>query len=197
MIEIFDELQKEGVIFRAKNLNELGLSNYLINKMVNQGHLKKIYQGVYAIDDIKNIKLTDINVIIENGVLSLMSAAVYYKLIDGTIVKCDITLDRDQKPPKIPYDIFMYYYTTSDLYGVGLNVINQGNRKLKIYDLERTICDIIKHRNKYDEQLVNTIFSNYLKRNDVNIPKLLGYSKKVRIYNVVLQYLEMFGGYGE
>ena len=197
MIEIFEELQKDGVIFRAKTLNELGVSNYLITKMVNEGHLKKIYQGVYAIDDIKNIKLTDINVIIENGVLSLMSAAVYYELIDGTTIKCDITLDRDQKPPKIPYDIFMYYYTTSDLYGVGLNVINQGNRKLKIYDLERTMCDIIKHRNKYDEQLVNTIFSNYLKRNDANIPKLLSYSKKVRIYNVILQYLEMFGGYGE
>lgn len=186
-----------GIIYRTKDLNEKGISNYVISKMIDQGSLVKVCHGIYAVDDIKELHVTDINVMVENGVISLMSAAMYYKLIDGSVTRCTLTLDRDQKPPKIPYDIFAYIYTTSGLYGIGLNVIDCQGRKIKIYDVERTVCDILKHRNKYDKKVVNQIFINYLKRPDKDIEKLIDYSKQLRIYNVVKQYLEILGEFYE
>lgn len=187
----------DGIIYRTKDLNDQGFSNYLISKMIDKGSLVKVCHGVYAIDEIKALHVSDINVMVENGVISLMSAAIYYELYDGTISRCTLTIDRDQKPPKIPYDIFAYIYTTSGLYGIGLNVVDYNGRKVKIYDVERTVCDILKHRNKYDKQVVKTIFMNYLRREDCDIEKLIAYSKKLRIYNVVKQYLEILGDYYE
>ena len=195
MKENLELIFSKGSICRTKDLNEVGISNYLISKMIGEGFLTKIYQGVYAIEDIKTIKLTDINIIVENGIISLVSAACYYQLTTGEFVKCTITLDRDQKPPRIPYDLFMYFYTTSSLYDVGLNIINEGGRKIKIYDVERTVCDILKHRSKYDNELVNEIFINYLKRKDCDVEKLLLYSKELRVHAIVVRYLEIFGGY--
>ncbi len=72
-----------GNFFRTKELNEQGITNYKITKLVDEGVLIKVYQGVYALGDFNTIEIRDINVIVENGVVSLKSAAYYYKLLDG------------------------------------------------------------------------------------------------------------------
>lgn len=187
-------LSDVGVIFRTRELHEQGLNNYEIGKLLTEGILTKLYQGVYTIGDIDKLKLTDINVIVENGIVSLTSAAFYYKLTSEEIGKISITLNRDQKPPKIPYDLFSYYYTTSKFYDIGLKVIDQNGRKIKIYDVERTVCDILRHRSKYDSTLIREILENYLSLENNDMEKLIKYSKELRIYNVLKQYLEILGG---
>lgn len=191
---IIELLSETGLVFRTKELNNQGITNYEISKLLEEGMLEKIYQGVYTIGDIERLQLSDINVIVENGVVSLTSAAFFYKLINDDVGKITITLNRDQKPPKIPYDLFSYYYTTSKFYDVGLRVIDQNGRKVKMYNIERTICDILRHRNKYDSLLIREILDNYLKREDSNIERLIEYSKELRIYNVLMQYLAILGG---
>ncbi|MFV0289213.1 MAG: type IV toxin-antitoxin system AbiEi family antitoxin domain-containing protein [Mycoplasmatales bacterium] len=191
LIEILSET---GLVFRTKELNEQGLSNYEIGKLVTEGIIEKLYQGVYTLGDIDNLKLTDINVIVENGIISLKSAAFYYKLTTEEEGKITITLNRDQKPPKIPFDLFSYYYTTSRFYDIGLKIIDQNGRKIKIYDVERTVCDILRHRAKYDSYLIREILENYLKSEVYDIDKLIMYAKELRIYNVLKQYLEILGG---
>ncbi len=183
-----------GNFFRTKELNEQGITNYKISKLIDEGVLIKVYQGVYALGDVDTIEIRDINVIVENGVVSLKSAAYYYRLLDGEEGKIEITINRDQKPPKLPYDFFSYYYTTSKFYEIGLNVIDQNGRKLKIYDIERTVCDIIRHRSKYDSYIVREVIDNYLKSSTCDVEKLLDYASQLRVRSIVENYLEILGG---
>lgn len=184
----------KGVVFRTKDLNEQGFNNYEISKLLDEGILTKMYQGVYSVCDLDKMQLSDINVIVENGIISLTSAAYYYKLTSGEVGKITITLNREQKPPKLPYDLFSYYYTTSKFYDVGLNVFDQNGRSVKIYDMERTVCDIIKHRSRYDLGLVREVVENYIQREDKDMDKLMAYAKELRVLNVLVQYLEILGG---
>lgn len=189
-----EELVLQGIVFRTRDLNEQGFTNYEISKLLEEGLLSKLYQGVYTISNLANIKLSDINVIVENGIISLTSAAYYYKLTTGEAGKITLTLNREQKPPKLPYDLFAYYYTSSKFYEVGLNIIDQNGRKVKIYDIERTVCDMIRHRSKYDLALVREVLKNYLEREDRDVEKLIEYSRQLRVYNVLSKYLEILGG---
>lgn len=183
-----------GNFFRTKELNVQGINNYKISKLVDEGVLVKVYQGVYALGDVDTIEIRDINVIVENGVVSLKSAAYYYRLLDGEEGKIEITLNRDQKPPKLPYDFFCYYYTTSKFFEIGLQVVDQDGRKLKIYDVERTVCDIVRHRSKYDSYIVRDVIENYLKSEQCDIEKLLDYASQLRVRSIVENYLEILGG---
>ncbi len=194
-INYYELLITQGTVFRTKELNDQGISGYKIIKLVQEGVIVKVYQGVYSIGDINKLEIRDINVIVENGIVSLKSAAYYYKLIDGEELKIEITLDRDHKPPKLPYDIFCYYYTSSKFYDIGLNVIDQNGRKIQIYDKERTVCDIIRHRSKYDSNEVREIVNNYLIGKDKDIDKLLTYATELRIRSAVERYIEVLGGY--
>ncbi|WP_073160337.1 hypothetical protein [Halanaerobium congolense] len=62
---------------------------------------------------------------------------------------------------------------------------------IKVYNKERTICDILKNRNNMDPSLLNTAIRNYLTSKGKNIPKLLDYSKKLRIKTILRRYLEI------
>lgn len=188
-------LESKGPVFRTRDLHSQGLTNYQISKLIDEGAIEKLYQGVYTLSDFKSLQITDINVIVENGIVSLTSAAFYYKLTDKDEGRITVTLKRDQKPPKIPYDLFAYYYTTSKFFDIGLQILDQNGRTVKIYDVERTVCDIIRHRSKYNSMLVREVVESYLARDDVNIKKLLGYAKQLRVESVVSQYLEILGGF--
>lgn len=179
----------EGTCIRTRELNEQGFNDYKIKKLITENIIKKIYQGVYQLVDCEKLTISDINVIIENGIISMTSAAFYYKLLDGEEGKITITLDRDKKPPKMPYEIFNYYYTTTELYKLGLNIIDQKGKKIKIYDQERTICDIIKHRSKHSDEIIQEILKNYLGQKNKDMEKLFDYAHQMRVYNIIIKYI--------
>ena len=67
------------------------------------------------------------------------------------------------------------------------------NSTIKIYNLERTICDIIRDRNKLDLQIFNTAINEYMKRKDKNLIRLAEYAKKFNIEKILKQYMEVLG----
>ena len=66
--------------------------------------------------------------------------------------------------------------------------------KVKVYDIERCICDIIRSKNRMDIEQVKKTIKEYVKRNDKDISKLTEYSEKMGISN---QVMEMVGMYSE
>ena len=61
---------------------------------------------------------------------------------------------------------------------------------VRITDLERTVCDAVKYRNKIGLDVCGEILDHYLKRPDRNISVLHSYAKRLRIENVLNRYLE-------
>jgi hypothetical protein len=58
-------------------------------------------------------------------------------------------------------------------------------------DLERTICDIVRSRNKIDVQVRNAALKEYVKNKDRNLNRLHAYAKQFRIQTIVRDYLEI------
>ena len=55
------------------------------------------------------------------------------------------------------------------------------NQTIKIYDLERSVCDAVRFRNKIGVDMMSEIIKNYIKRKDKNLIKLAEYSDQLRI----------------
>ena len=69
----------------------------------------------------------------------------------------------------------------------------QDKTTIKIYDLERTIIDILRDRNKTDLQIFNTAINEYMKRIDKNLILLSEYAEKFKIGKILSQYMEVLG----
>ena len=66
------------------------------------------------------------------------------------------------------------------------------NNKIIVYDIERSICDIIKDENRFDKREYNKLINYYFNKDDINYTKLLEYSKLLKVSKKVQQYLSLF-----
>ena len=84
------------------------------------------------------------------------------------------------------------HYIKKDNHTLGLKKLklNDGSY-IQIYDLERTICDIIRDRNKMDLQIFNQAINEYMKRKDKNLITLYKYAKIFKLENILNNYMEV------
>ena len=61
---------------------------------------------------------------------------------------------------------------------------------LSITDLERTVCDAVKYRNKIGLDVCGEVLDNYLKHPNRNISLLYEYAEKLRVNKILTMYLE-------
>ena len=66
-------------------------------------------------------------------------------------------------------------------------VKNQNNR---IYDKEKTVCDVIYHRNKMGFEPAMEVLKRYVQQQDRDINQLITYAKRLQVETTIKQYLE-------
>ena len=87
---------------------------------------------------------------------------------------------------------FDFCSVSKDIYELGLiEVKTKFGNKVKVYDLERSICDVIKFRKRLDLDMVKYSIKKYLKSNKRNMKKLLEYAEKLGIKDEVIDIVSL------
>ena len=63
--------------------------------------------------------------------------------------------------------------------------------RVKVYDVERCVCDAVKFRNKVGIDVCSEIIDTYLSRPERNISKLMDYARQLRVGNILENYLQV------
>lgn len=72
-----------------------------------------------------------------------------------------------------------------------IEVENSYGHKIPVYDLERTICDLMRSRRYFEIQDFQTAIKTYVKRQDKDLNKLMTYAPLFRIEKRIRQYMEV------
>ena len=62
---------------------------------------------------------------------------------------------------------------------------------IKLYDVERCVCDAVKFRNKVGIDVCSEIINNYLERSDRNLSRLMDYARQLRVGGILEKYLQV------
>ena len=192
-IEIIESIMKmnNGYV-TSKELSNLGIHRMYLNTMWKKGIVEKVANGIY----IDSKKIEDsyyvFNLSMPNTIFSHMTALYFHGLsIKAPNDKYDITVPNNYFNYKIKnHNVF---YVDREIYELGLIQIDtpMGN-KVKAYDMERCICDIIRSKNRMDSEHVKHSIREYVKRKDKDLFKLSKYAEKLGIKKEVMDYLEVF-----
>lgn len=192
-IEIIEAIMKmnNGYV-TAKDLSNFGIHRMYLNIMKEKGIIEKVGNGIY----IDSSKIEDsyfvFNLELSNVVYSHMTALYFHEIsIKAPNDKYDITVPNNYFNYKIKgHNVF---YVKKDIYNLGLIEVNtpMGN-KVRCYDMERCICDIIRSKNRMDSEHVKHSIREYLKRKDKDLVKLSNYANKMGIKEEVMNYMEAF-----
>lgn len=175
-------------------LKGMGYSYYKIGKLEEEGILSRVNRSTYENLTYKGDEndFFSAEAFVQNGVICLMSAAWYYELTNFLPDAVDVAIERKKKVNTLPEwpEIKIFYFDSSRM-DLGVTEIWDGDNCFHIFDIEKTVIDIIYHRNKIGIEETSEVLRNYLKRRDRQIDRLYAYAKRLRCEKIVRTYLEV------
>lgn len=162
-----------------------------VRKATEEGTLVRVKQGVYASMESLANTMIDIEKIVPDGVLCLYSAWAYYNLTTQIPSAYCIAIEAKRKVVVPVFPTINLYYWKADYLSLGVDKRKISGYRVKITDLERSVCDAIKYRNKIGLDVCSEILREYMKRSDRNVPRLCNYARQLRVYNILSKYLEI------
>ena len=84
------------------------------------------------------------------------------------------------------------HYVTKEKFDIGITEITSpyGN-PIKIYNAERSLCDILKNSNCVDLEVYNKIINNYFKQKHRNLITLEKYAKRLGVSKKLKNIMEV------
>ena len=170
------KLPRDQMIFSVDELKKAGYSHYKINQLVEDGTLLKLNKKYYENTEY-NGEESDfyyVQAYAPKGVVCLMSAASYYNLTTFRPDSVDVAIQRKAKISTMPdWPVLSVYYYADDRFKTGIETVQEGRNHFKIYDVEKTVVDIVCFREKVGIEETKEILVNYLRRKDRNLNRLL------------------------
>ena len=186
---IFDK----GGSVRTKELLEDSPNPYYgIRKAIANGSIARIKKGVYMLTDELADTMIDVETIIPGGVLCLFSAWSYHRLSTQIPTAFYVAIDTHRRVVVPDYPSFTLCYWLKKYCELGSMRTEISGHSVLITDLEKSVCDAVKFRNKIGLDVCAEIFHNYLAMPEKNISRLFEYAGQMRIKNTLKTYLQMW-----
>lgn len=186
-------LSEHGTITNEE-AKKLGLKRHILSKMVKDGKLARVKNGVYT----KKYEILDDFVLIssknERMVFSYQTALFLHGLSDRTPNIFHISVPQGynashikKKHPKITV-----HYVKAENFDMGITSIQTplGNT-VNVYDKERSICDIVSDRKNLDKQIYVDAITRYFKEPNAKLRVLIKYSRAIGVEEEIRKYMEV------
>lgn len=190
------KLFRDGNGYRnAAQLKEAKVTTVQIKELVEKGIIERVSHGHYwLIDEEKgkpeNYQMIEACMVNPRAVICADSACYYHGLIDEQPKKLSVaTLKTDRSKMQLNFPVTRHYY--SDLaFDQDMETVETPYGLLRIYSLERSVCDTIRFREDIGMKNVNNIVRNYMKQENRQMERLLAYADAMRVGKIVRTKLE-------
>ena len=186
---IFDTIQKKGGFITTGEIKDRSEYEQL-RRATDNGTLMRIRKGVYVKTSALANNMIDVERIIPNGVLCLYSAFSHYELSTQVPSATCIAIEAKRKVRLPEYPPIELFFWKPENLNFGIIQKQISGYIVRITDMERTVCDAVKYRNKIGLDVCGEIIDNYLKKENRNISLLHEYAKRLRVKNILTKYLE-------
>ena len=171
-----------------------GFSHYRINKLVSEGWLIKLNNKTYE-NTAYSGKTSDFEVVsayAPKGVICMMTAARNYGLTTFLPDAVDIAIERNMKISTLPdWPSMNIWYFPEKRYSAGITSTSDAAGEYRIYDVEKTVIDILYYRNKVGIEETKEVLKKYLAQPDRNLIQLRRYADTLGCEKILGTYLEV------
>ena len=183
---------EHGGIIEAKVAAQRGISKAMLYKLCKEDKIHRIVKGQYILPDDMQDELLSISKRSDKIIFSHETALFLHGISDRTPFEHTITAPSGCIPSVAIKSECKVYYIKPELFDLGRTMLKTpAGNKVQVYDLERTICDVIRSRNKLGTETVLAALKMYAASPKKNLNKLNTYAKQMRVEKVLRQYLEV------
>lgn len=192
-------MSKENELFRncdyltPEIARKNGISKARFYKYIHDNELEQVGHGIYTRKDNWVDELYLLHQRCPNAVFSHDEAFYYHGLTDREPLVHTLTIYSGYNAHRLVADGSCKVYSVKrELLSLGkILVTDSCGNQIPMYDLERTVCDLIRSRSSIEIQEFNSVLKAYVSRKDKNLNRLMKYAKVFRVQNVIRKYMEV------
>jgi predicted transcriptional regulator of viral defense system len=171
---------------------QAGVSKTMLGQLVKNGIIERAAHGLYTDANIFPDELFILQQRTEKIIYSHETALFLHNLSERTPILHTLTVPSDKKLSPSLANGCKIYYIKPELHGMGICTLpSKMGHEITVYNIERTICDVFRSRNRMDNQTVAEAIKGYASRNDINWNLLSEYARIFSVTKLMRQYLEV------
>lgn len=192
MQDVLEIAHSQGGLVTTSQVEDAGIPRARISDMVRSGELVRVQRGVYCLTDAWEDEFLATQLRFPKGIFSDATALYLNGYTDRTPFVLTMAFPRSYSATKAREAGIEVRTCADDVLDLGLTTLKTpyGN-EVRAYDLERTLCDMLRGRQDVDVQLVNPAMHRYVRSNNKDIQKLLEYASALGVEKKIRNYLEV------
>jgi predicted transcriptional regulator of viral defense system len=188
-------LKSHGGYGSMRDMKAASIQTREIARLLENGSIEKIKPGLYRLA--KRVTagtfrdtLIDACEAMPRGVICLLSALDFHDLTTFNPSEVYIAIPHSDKPPKISYPPVRTFFFRNRFYAPGILSVRTPGGIVRIYNREKTVCDMFRYRHKLGENLAVEGLKAYLARKDANLVALRKYAELCQVKTTLMPYLK-------
>lgn len=191
MSTLTDIAANGGGYITSAQVTEARIPRRKLTEAVCEGELVQLDRGLYALPDVWEDPFLITQHRFSRGIFSDDTALFLRGMSDRAPFSLSMTFPRGYNATSARRSGITCRTCADDVFSLGLSDVStpQGNT-VRAYDLERTLCDVVRGQRVVDVQVVTPAMQAYVRRQDRDPAKLLGYARKLGVEGKIRTYLE-------
>jgi predicted transcriptional regulator of viral defense system len=185
-------IKRQGGYARSRDLRAAGVHPTVLPAMERDGRVLRLRRGLYVLPDNEaRDERTEALLAVPGSVLCLGSALSFHGLGTWEPPQIYLAVKAGRKANVPDFPLIWLFHFSSDSFSLGLIETTEKSGTIRVYDAERTICDLFRFRRRLGVDIAAEALREYLKRRSRNVTKLLSYAEKLRISGPIRAAVEI------
>lgn len=183
-------LKKNNGIVTTTQVTEAGIPRRCLRALVESGTIYRVERGIYALPEVWEDEMFFMQYRFSKGIFSHETALYLHSMTDRTPIRYTMTFPFGYNTGSVKKQGIVAKLSTEATYQLGMITMSSpAGNPIKVYDVERTLCDILKARHRADIQVINQAMKAYASSKEKDIAKLMNYAEQLRVKPKVLKYM--------
>lgn len=176
----------------TRMIEPLNISRQYLSIMENNNEIEKVSRGVYLSPSAFEDSYFSFQQKYKKAIFSHMNALYFYGMTEEFPYNYTVTVPQSYHVDTVNEKCNVFY-VSDDIYEIGVTEVEtpSGN-KVRAYDKERCICDIIRSKGRMDPEQVKKSVKQYIQSKDKNVAKLSDYAKRIGISEKVMEMVAVY-----
>ncbi len=183
--------EHNGLIF-TKDITENNIPRVYLASLVKTGEIERVSRGVYVDTNKIEDEMYYLQVKYPKLIYSHETALFFHGLTDRTPFEYSATVPSGYQVMSRVSESMNLYYIKKMLHQEDIvTMMTSFGNNINVYSIERTICDIVRSRNRMDSQIVNEALKRLPNRSEMDFSKVMMIANTMKIEKIVRGYLEV------
>lgn len=185
--QIQDCIEAHDGLVKTSDILNLGIDYRRLQQFQEEGQIFRVKSGYYTSKPSDYSEEQLITTMYPDGVLTMESALYYHGYLETRPYEWKIAISKNTSKSRFnpDYPAVCPYYSEDKVLELGTETTEIAGKKMKIYTIDRLICDVLKYQDKMEREDFKKAALTYINDEKKDIVALMEIAKERKVLKKV------------